>query len=101
MSVAAIHPSPVHDPDDRRARETPLLDNKFQTFTLVRHEGRWLCAAFRNTAMSERATALRNRRIGAPIGDRRATLRRPHSNRCRVTLMMKAAGTPITAPTKP
>lgn len=29
--------------------------DKFQTFTLVRREGRWLCAAFQNTTMSPRA----------------------------------------------
>lgn len=29
--------------------------DKFQTFTLVRRDGRWQCAAFQNTEMSDRA----------------------------------------------
>jgi hypothetical protein len=31
-----------------------------QTFTFVRRGGRWLCAAFQNTAMSDRARAAFN-----------------------------------------
>ena len=34
--------------------------DKLQTFTLVRREGRWLCAAFQNTAMSKDALRLYN-----------------------------------------
>ena len=33
----------------------PITCDKFQTVTLVRRDGRWRCAAFQNTAMSERS----------------------------------------------
>src|SRR5271166_711811 len=33
----------------------PIAYDKIQTFTLVRRGDRWLCAAFHNTAMSDRA----------------------------------------------
>ena len=33
----------------------PIAYDKIQTFTLVRRGDRWLCAAFQNTAMSDRA----------------------------------------------
>jgi uncharacterized protein (TIGR02246 family) len=33
----------------------PIAYDKLQTFTLVRRGDRWLCAAFQNTAMSDRA----------------------------------------------
>ena len=35
--------------------KTPIAYDKMQTFTLVRRGDRWLCAAFHNTAMSDRA----------------------------------------------
>jgi uncharacterized protein (TIGR02246 family) len=35
--------------------------DKLQTFTLVRRAGRWLCAAFHNTAMSKDAMRFYNR----------------------------------------
>jgi uncharacterized protein (TIGR02246 family) len=34
--------------------------DKFQHFTLVRREGRWLCAAFQNTTMSPEAARRHN-----------------------------------------
>jgi uncharacterized protein (TIGR02246 family) len=34
--------------------------DKLQTFTMVRREGRWLCAAFQNTKMSAEAERLYN-----------------------------------------
>jgi uncharacterized protein (TIGR02246 family) len=34
--------------------------DKLQTFTMVRREGRWLCAAFQNTQMSAEAERLYN-----------------------------------------
>lgn len=34
---------------------TPIGYDKLQTFTLVRHEGNWQCAAFQNTSMSDQA----------------------------------------------
>ena len=34
--------------------------DKLQTFTLVRHDGRWMCAAFQNTRMSRRAKRVYN-----------------------------------------
>ena len=34
---------------------TEIVYDKFQTFVLVRREGRWLIAAFHNTEMSSRA----------------------------------------------
>jgi uncharacterized protein (TIGR02246 family) len=34
--------------------------DKLQTFTLVRRSGRWLCAAFQNTAMSKNALRFYN-----------------------------------------
>jgi uncharacterized protein (TIGR02246 family) len=34
--------------------------DKLQTFTMVRREGRWLCAAFQNTSMSRRANRAYN-----------------------------------------
>lgn len=37
--------------------------DKFQTFTLVRREDRWLCAAFQNTAMSQYAKATYNQAV--------------------------------------
>jgi uncharacterized protein (TIGR02246 family) len=36
-------------------QEAPIAYDKIQTFTLVRRADRWLCAAFQNTAMSDRA----------------------------------------------
>ncbi|MBB4685888.1 SgcJ/EcaC family oxidoreductase [Amycolatopsis jiangsuensis] len=33
----------------------PVEYDKFQTFTLVRRDGRWQCAAFQNTEMSDRS----------------------------------------------
>ena len=33
----------------------PIPYDKLQTFTIVRREGRWLCAAFQNTKMSPQA----------------------------------------------
>lgn len=36
-------------------RSTPIEHDKFQTFTLLRRDGRWQCAAFQNTEMSDRA----------------------------------------------
>jgi uncharacterized protein (TIGR02246 family) len=39
---------------------TPIAYDKLQTFTLIRQDGRWLCAAFQNTAMSERAKSQYN-----------------------------------------
>jgi uncharacterized protein (TIGR02246 family) len=33
----------------------PITYDKYQTFTLVRRDGRWLIAAFHNTEMSNRA----------------------------------------------
>jgi len=41
-------------------RKAPVAYDKLQTFTLVRRGGRWLCAAFQNTAMSDRARAAFN-----------------------------------------
>lgn len=35
----------------------PIEYDKFQTLTLVRRDGRWACAAFQNTHMSDRAKA--------------------------------------------
>jgi uncharacterized protein (TIGR02246 family) len=35
--------------------KAPIACDKLQTFTLVRRGDRWLCAAFQNTAMSDRA----------------------------------------------
>ncbi|QUQ64806.1 SgcJ/EcaC family oxidoreductase [Kutzneria sp. CA-103260] len=35
--------------------DEPIEHDKFQTFTLVRRDGRWRCAAFQNTEMSDRA----------------------------------------------
>jgi uncharacterized protein (TIGR02246 family) len=40
--------------------KTPIAYDKIQTFTLVRRGDRWLCAAFQNTAMSDRAKAAFN-----------------------------------------
>ncbi len=34
--------------------------DKLQTFTMVRRDGRWICAAFQNTKMSRRAERLYN-----------------------------------------
>jgi uncharacterized protein (TIGR02246 family) len=45
-------------------RERPVRYDKIQTFTLVRQDGRWLCAAFHNTAMSDRARSGFERRMG-------------------------------------
>ncbi|GAA4547274.1 SgcJ/EcaC family oxidoreductase [Amycolatopsis samaneae] len=33
----------------------PVEYDKFQTFSLVRRDGRWQCAAFQNTEMSDRS----------------------------------------------
>jgi uncharacterized protein (TIGR02246 family) len=41
-------------------QKAPVAYDKLQTFTLVRRGGRWLCAAFQNTAMSDRARAAFN-----------------------------------------
>ena len=45
--------------------------DKLQTFTLVRRDGRWMCAAFQNTEMSRRAkrqyNATYSRLNGPPI----------------------------------
>ncbi len=41
-------------------RKASVAYDKLQTFTLVRRGGRWLCAAFQNTAMSDRAKAALN-----------------------------------------
>jgi hypothetical protein len=38
----------------------PVAYDKIQTFTLVRREDRWFCAAFQNTAMSQRAETYYN-----------------------------------------
>jgi uncharacterized protein (TIGR02246 family) len=38
-------------------RKTPIAYDKLQTITLAREGGRWLCAAFQNTAMSDSAKA--------------------------------------------
>jgi uncharacterized protein (TIGR02246 family) len=38
----------------------PIRYDKIQTFTLVRQGGRWLCAAFQNTEMSDHAKAAFN-----------------------------------------
>jgi uncharacterized protein (TIGR02246 family) len=35
--------------------KAPIVYDKIQTFTLVRRGDRWLCAAFQNAAMSDRA----------------------------------------------
>jgi uncharacterized protein (TIGR02246 family) len=35
--------------------KAPIAYDKIQTFTLLRRGDRWLCAAFQNTAMSDRA----------------------------------------------
>jgi uncharacterized protein (TIGR02246 family) len=35
--------------------KSPIAYDKIQTFTLVRRGDRWLCAAFQNTTMSDRA----------------------------------------------
>ena len=40
--------------------KTPIAYDKIQTFTLVRREDRWLCAAFQNTAMSAQAKSAYN-----------------------------------------
>jgi uncharacterized protein (TIGR02246 family) len=42
------------------AATEPVDYDKFQTFTLVRRDGRWRCAAFQNTHMSDRAKACHN-----------------------------------------
>ena len=39
------------------AATEPVRYDKFQTLTLVRQDGRWSCAAFQNTQMSDRAKA--------------------------------------------
>ena len=41
-------------------KKDPIAYDKLQTLTLVRQGGRWLCAAFQNTAMSDRAGAAFN-----------------------------------------
>ncbi len=41
--------------------------DKLQTFTMVRREGRWMCAAFQNTKMNGRAKRLYNPDEGARI----------------------------------
>jgi hypothetical protein len=41
-------------------KETPIVYDKFQTFTLVRANGGWLCASFQNTAMSQSAKTFYN-----------------------------------------
>ncbi|HLW91264.1 MAG TPA: SgcJ/EcaC family oxidoreductase [Roseiarcus sp.] len=33
----------------------PIRYDKFQTFTLIRRDGRWMCSAFQNTKMSPQA----------------------------------------------
>lgn len=35
--------------------DEPITYDKFQTFTLIRRDGHWQCAAFQNTEMSDRA----------------------------------------------
>src|SRR5208282_4225535 len=42
--------------------KAPIAYDKIQTFTLVRRGDRWLCAAFQNTAMSDRAKTAFNQR---------------------------------------
>jgi uncharacterized protein (TIGR02246 family) len=42
--------------------KSPIAYDKIQTFTLVRQDGRWLCAAFQNTAMGSRAKTAFNSR---------------------------------------
>ena len=37
------------------SKTEPIVRDKFQTYTLVRQDGAWLCAAFQNTEMSERS----------------------------------------------
>ena len=37
------------------SKTEPIVRDKFQTYTLVRQDGAWLCAAFQNTEMSDRA----------------------------------------------
>lgn len=48
-----------------------ILYDKLQTFTFVRRDGRWMCAAFQNTEMSRRA----KRQYNASYGDKTARLR--------------------------
>jgi uncharacterized protein (TIGR02246 family) len=57
-----IHPVATTMPDDDVAsvpmiggigEGNPIAYDKFQTVTPVRRDGRWQCAAFQNTAMSE------------------------------------------------
>jgi len=42
-----------------------IVFDKVQTFTLVRRDGWWMCAAFQNTRMSRRAKRMYNRGDGA------------------------------------
>jgi uncharacterized protein (TIGR02246 family) len=47
-------------------RSDPIRYDKLQTFTFVRRDRRWMCAAFQNTAMSRRAERACNPAAGAP-----------------------------------
>jgi uncharacterized protein (TIGR02246 family) len=47
-------------------RSGPILYDKLQTFTFVRRDSRWMCAAFQNTRMSRRAERASNLAGGAP-----------------------------------
>jgi hypothetical protein len=42
-------------------KQEPIRYDKIQTFTLLRRNGRWRCAAFQNTKMSARAEEAFNR----------------------------------------
>lgn len=46
-------------------KDATIPFEKVQTLTMVRHSGRWMCAALQNTDMSPRAKRLYNSRPGS------------------------------------